>query len=144
MADGAAKEFHASELAGITAAGSTSTTDTLVLHGGSLNFDFRQPATSDAVKVASIEKIDITGSGNNTIKLTLASVTQADFDGSIHKLYITGDAGDAVELTKPTVSWVASDHLTSHVLNGVTYKAYQLDSTHELLINNAITTLTVS
>jgi hypothetical protein len=26
----------------------------------------------------------------------------------------------------------------------VTYNVYQLDSTHELLINNAITTLTVS
>jgi VCBS repeat-containing protein len=102
-------------------------------------------------KLSSIEKIDISDHtvnsdvpAANTIKLNLASITQADFDGSVHKLYIKGNAGDVVELTKPTPTWDAQAHLSTRVVSDVTYNVYQLDSTHELLINNAITTLSVS
>jgi VCBS repeat-containing protein len=102
-------------------------------------------------KLSSIEKIDISDHtvnsdvpAANTIKLNLASITQADFDGSVHKLYIKGDAGDVVELTKLTPTWDAQAHLSTRVVSDVTYNVYQLDSTHELLINNAITTLSVS
>jgi VCBS repeat-containing protein len=101
-------------------------------------------------RLSSIEKIDISDTTTlgspapDTIKLNLASITQADFDGTVHKLYIKGDAGDVVELTKPTPTWDAAAHLSTRVVSDVTYNVYQLDSTHELLINNAITTLTVS
>ena len=102
--------------------------------------------------LSSIEKIDISDTTTlggpapaiDTIKLNLASITQADLDGTVHKLYIKGDAGDVVELTKPTSTWDAAAHLSTRVVSDVIYNVYQLDSTHELLINNAITTLTVS
>lgn len=107
---------------------------------------------SGLYRLRSIEKIDISDTtivgspapAPDTIKLNLLSITQADADGSIHKLYITGDNGDVVELTKPTPTWDEAAHLSTRVVSDVTYNVYQLDSTHELLINNAITTLTVS
>lgn len=103
-------------------------------------------------RLSSIEKIDISDTTTlaspapaiDTIKLNLASITQADLDGTVHKLYIKGDAGDVVELTKPTPTWDTAAHLSTRVVSDVTYNVYQLDSTHELLINNAISTLTVS
>jgi VCBS repeat-containing protein len=141
---GASKEFHASTLVNLAAVGGNNVTDSLVLHGKSMNFDFSNPRSSDAAEVAHIEKIDITGSGTNTIKLTLASIVQADLDNGIHKLYITGDAGDAVELAKPNTTWIASEHLTTRNVSNVTYKVYEIDAAHELLIHNAINTITVS
>lgn len=103
-------------------------------------------------RLSSFEKIDISDTTTlaspapaiDTIKLNLASITQADLDGTVHKLYIKGDAGDVVELTKPTPTWDTAAHLSTRVVSDVTYNVYQLDSTHELLINNAISTLTVS
>lgn len=143
------QEFHTKKTAGLTAVGRSGKTDTLVLHDGSLLFDFTNPTpvnlTSESIKkISSIEKIDITDSNDQTIKLSLASLTQADLDGTVHKLYIKGDAGDVVELTKPTPTWDTAAHLSTRVVSDVTYNVYQLDSTHELLINNAISTLTVS
>jgi hypothetical protein len=71
--------------------------------------------------------------------LNLASVFQADAIGPIHTLYITGDSGD-------TVSFVSSAGLTTtsteQTINSVRYNVYHLDSTHDLLIQQAITNFT--
>lgn len=107
--------------------------------------------TSALYRLSSIEKIDIsdtTTSGSpapapDTIKLNLLSITQADLDGTVHKLYITGDNGDVVELTKPT-NWDAAENPPTRVVSDVQYSVYQLDTTHELLINSAITHITFS
>jgi VCBS repeat-containing protein len=138
------QEFHTQKLAGLTVMGSNATTDTFVLQGGSLMFDFTNPSSPENISsISSVEKIDITGTGNNTIKLNIASVTQADMDQSIHKLYITGDAGDVVDLVKPT-GWDPSSRMSTRDVNHVMYNVYQLSAEHELLINSAITNITFS
>lgn len=115
--------------------------DTLKLTTTELTLDL-MPANAP-IPLHSIEKIDITGTGSNKIKLNLDSVMQADADGSIHKLYITGDNGDVVELTKPT-NWEAAANPPTRVVSDVEYRVYQLNDEHELLINSAITNITFS
>jgi VCBS repeat-containing protein len=112
--------------------------DTLVLNG---SLDLTN-ATSTQL-LSGIEKIDITGQGANTIKLNLASVTQADVIGSIHTLLITGDNGDAVNLVKPQ-GWDVASSLPTQTVNHIAYSVYHLDSTHDLLIQQAITNITFS
>jgi hypothetical protein len=98
-------------------------------------------ADPDKTIAASIVATDAVGS--NTIKLNLASVTQAEIYGAVHKLYIKGDNGDAVELTKPT-NWNAAANPPTRVVSDVEYRVYQLNDEHELLINSAITNITFS
>jgi VCBS repeat-containing protein len=112
--------------------------DTLVLNGSGLNLDLTVPS---AVSLSRVERVDLKGTGNNTINLNLASVLQADAIDNIHTLYINGDNGD-------TVSFVSSAGLTTtsieQTINSVRYNVYHLDSTHDLLIQQAITNVTFS
>ena len=126
------QEFHTSTVENlqITAA-STSMTDKVVLHGSQLAFDFTAPTSS----TDSIEKIDITGTGNNTVKLNLASLTQADAVGGVHKLFVDGNAGDVVNFVHTSI---AADTTVAG------YNRYVIDSTHELLVQQALSTNFVS
>jgi VCBS repeat-containing protein len=131
------QEFHTSTVQGlkIEAAGS-STTDKVVLHGSQLEFDFTDPTTN----TDSIERIDITGTGNNTIKLSLASLTQADADrvSGVHRLIIDGDSTDIVQLNN-TLGTAAS-HVTPTLVGG--YNSYLIDPSHELLVKSSISNVT--
>ena len=69
--------------------------------------------------------------------LNLASVLQADAVGGVHKLYILGDAGDVVQITG-----MASVPLDAASTPG--YNVYHLNSTHDVLVQQAITALTFS
>jgi len=78
--------------------------DTLVLQGADATFDFTALADT---KVQSIEAIDFTGTGNNTLKfgltdtLNLSEVPNFDFTGlgpAPKAVVIDGDIGDTLQL----------------------------------------------
>ncbi|OWP48073.1 Ig-like domain-containing protein, partial [Pseudomonas nitroreducens] len=124
-------------------------TDTLKLTGANQVLDLRTLAgDNDQAKISSIEKFDITGTGNNTLKISLNDVLnlgETDLfrkDGKVQVL-VDGDAGDKVELynlhdhgTAPGV-WQSSGTAS---IGGATYNVYsysQLDA--EVLIKQAVT-----
>jgi hypothetical protein len=121
----------------VTAA-STTTTDTLVIDGNQLTFDFSAPSTN----MDSIEKINISGksgtvSDANTIKLSLASLTQVDEVADVHRLFIDGDSNDKVQLTS-TLGTAATLTPTTGTGAFAGYMIYHVNDTHELLVNNSI------
>ncbi|MCM2506100.1 hypothetical protein NDN16_20850, partial [Aureimonas altamirensis] len=84
--------------------------DTLKLSGTGLTLDLTQVSNvaagnpSGGNRLSGIEKIDITGSGDNVLKLTAADI--ADMSGSNvfettgrYQLMVDGNAGDKVQLT---------------------------------------------
>ena len=93
-------------------------TDKLVLQGSGATFDFTALADN---KVQSIEAIDFTGSGNNTLKLGLTDALNLseepnfDFTGlgpAPKAVVIDGNAGDTLQLgadARGTWTQVASD-----------------------------------
>jgi VCBS repeat-containing protein len=118
--------------------------DTLKLSGEDMTLDLTVLG-----KLLAIEKIDVTGTntvtgtGNNTVKLNLETITQADAEGSVHKLYIKGDEGDEVQLIGGPEGWKVANP-TTETLDAVVYNVYQIgtDMTHQLLISQAITNVT--
>jgi hypothetical protein len=114
--------------------------DTLALNGAVLSLDL---TATGAVSLSSVERVDLRGTGNNTITLNLANVTQADVIGSVHTLFITGDNGDAVNLVKPQ-NWAVESSLPTQTVNNIAYNVYHLDNTNDLLIQQAITNVTFS
>ncbi|WP_198286573.1 Ig-like domain-containing protein, partial [Pseudomonas chlororaphis] len=104
--------------------------DTLKLLGGGQTLELS--ALND--KISSVEIFDITGTGDNTLKLSLADVLEngaknlfADDDNV--QLMVKGDTGDRVELSDllgvdgmDTGDWSEKDQLTS---DGVVYHVYQ-------------------
>lgn len=120
---------------GVTAVGYSTSNDSLRLLGSGEMFDL----TNAATHISQVEKIDITGSGTNTIKLNLASIMQADEDGGVHKLFINGDVADTVQFDGYTTATQPS----SVQVGGISYNRYIFDATHELLINAAIAPLAV-
>lgn len=144
------QEFHTQKLAGLMVTGSNATTDTLVLQGGSLMFDFTNPtsnpSTPENIKsISSVEKIDITGTGNNTIKLSLASLMQADVDATSHvkQLTINRDSGDVVEFKLDAGAAAPMAEL----ING--YDVYHLtnanlSATYDLLVQHTTNAVTFS
>jgi hypothetical protein len=111
--------------------------DTLALDGGGLNVDFTQisavgastPGSSS--RIEGIEKIDLTGSGNNTLKISAVDVLDMsgfntfNVDGNaavadaLHQLMVTGNAGDSVQFADP--GWVNTG---TWVDAGVTYQVW--------------------
>lgn len=83
--------------------------DTLVLAGGGLTLDLTQIANQagsspdGGSRIDSIERIDLTGTGNNTLKLTardvldMSSANLFAVDGR-QQLLVQGNAGDTVDL----------------------------------------------
>lgn len=114
--------------------------DTISLSGTGLTFDLRQVANQAAgdleggSRISSIEKINLTGSGNNTLILSSADVRDmagmnAYNDGNgwtglgatvrKHQLVIDGNAGDSLQLTD------FGGYLKTITVGGQSYAVYQ-------------------
>jgi hypothetical protein len=138
--------------------------DTIRLDGSGIAFNLTSIANqgastpSSASRIESIERIDLTGSGNNTLTLTdkdvmdmagmnlINSSTQAALgwtNGTYtllakearHQLIVDGNAGDAVTLTG-TFSWTDVGTVTQ---GGVTYTVYNISTFAQLLLGSGIT-----
>ncbi|MCW2367576.1 hypothetical protein M2341_003023 [Sphingobium sp. B7D2B] len=124
--------------------------DTLALEGTGI-ITLNLTTLKDGV-IKGIEKIDITGSSNNTLKLNLTDVLNLhDTDESAfnafqsitgatgkQQLMIDGDAGDAVQLVGAGL-WVDSGQ--DYTDGGVSYSLYNYNGAAvQLLIDNAVTT----
>jgi hypothetical protein len=132
--------------------------DTLRLDGSGINLDLSAIHDAGLVgginmsRLSSIEKIDLTGSGNDSLKLTMADVVDiAGFNsfntstgsgwtstvlGAVegrHQLLIDGDAGDSV-----TISGAGWTDAGTATYNGHTYEVYRNGSYAELLIDTSI------
>jgi hypothetical protein len=116
--------------------------DTLRLTGGDLTLNLTQIANQGASfgevgsRLSSIEKIDLTGSGNNTLKLSVGDVLDLSgvndlfglfasptFAGR-HELAIRGNAGDEVVLADKT-NW---GFLGNYPLDNMGYAVYNHNS----------------
>ncbi|MES2247253.1 MAG: Ig-like domain-containing protein [Pseudomonadota bacterium] len=119
-------------------------TDTLKLTGANQTLDL----TALAGKISSVEIIDITGTGNNTLKLSLADVmnngTKNQFvsDGRV-QMMVKGNAGDKVTLSDALPNgtdpgdWVKKANVT---VGGVVYEVYQYSGFGaELLVQQGVT-----
>jgi methionine-rich copper-binding protein CopC len=139
--------------------------DTFQLDGASIALNLANIANQGGStpgshsRIESIERIDLTGSGNNTLTLGLADVLDMAglnsfnnangwVDGTYnlaagganganpeqrHQLVIDGDAGDVVNST----GWGASVGTVTH--NGVTYNVYNQGLFAQLLIDTEVT-----
>jgi hypothetical protein len=110
-------------------------TDTLKLAGASLNLDLTQ---IDNGRIQDIEIIDLTGSGDNTLKLNLNDLL--DISSETNTLRVIGDSGDKVEATGFNKS-TAGDVANGITLGNVTYDVYinTSASTAELWIDQDLT-----
>ncbi|UHD45003.1 integrin alpha [Aureimonas altamirensis] len=92
--------------------------DTLTLDGAGLTLDLTQVSNASASlpngssRITSVERVDLTGTGNNTLKLSLNDVldmSEANLFATTgrHQLMVTGDAGDTVQLAGVS-SWAKS------------------------------------
>jgi hypothetical protein len=139
--------------------------DTLALDGSGITLNLTTIANqggsspSSASRIESIERIDLTGSGNNTLVVGLSDVLDMAgmnsfnnangwADGTYnlaagganganpeqrHQLVVTGNAGDAVTGT----GWGASVGTVTH--DAVTYNVYNQGLYAQLLIDQALT-----
>jgi hypothetical protein len=139
--------------------------DTLALDGSGITLNLTAIANqggsspSSASRIESIERIDLTGSGNNTLVVGLSDVLDMAgmnsfnnangwADGTYnlaagganganpeqrHQLVVTGNAGDAVTGT----GWGASVGTVTH--DAVTYNVYNQGLYAQLLIDQALT-----
>jgi hypothetical protein len=124
--------------------------DTFQLAGAGILLDL---SLVSGPALQNVEKIDLTGSGNNTLKLSLADMLQGFDDSNVfnssnttsglaakvtkNQLMIDGDAGDKVVLSD-IANWTAAG--TNVVANGHTYVAYNHNtSAEQLLIDQTIT-----
>jgi hypothetical protein len=129
--------------------------DTLKLDGGGIAFDLGAIANAGQVgginmsRISSIERIDLTGSGNNSLTLTLADVVDmagmnsfnsgngwtglAAIEGR-HQVVIDGNAGDKVTIGGG--GWTDAGTAT---WNGHTYEVYKNGSYGEVLVDTSIT-----
>jgi VCBS repeat-containing protein len=127
--------------------------DKLTMGGSSqLTLDFTMPSaavnTTDTVLTAnSVERIDITGAAvpagdattQNTIKLSLKSLAQADVVDGHHRLYINGDSNDTVDFSGVTAY---SLDTPTRVVDNITYHVYHIGN-DELLVQSTIANITV-
>jgi hypothetical protein len=117
--------------------------DTLQLTGRNINLDL----TALGGKIQSIEMINLTGSGDNTLSLSLGDVIQQggidlfNMSGNV-QMAIKGNAGDKVNLSDllpdngDVGNWSSSGNIT---VGGVVYAVWQhstLDA--ELLVQNGV------
>jgi hypothetical protein len=128
--------------------------DTIVLSGSGLTFDMSKVANQAAgnpdggSRIDSVEAIDLTGSGNNTLVLTASDVidmagmnlynsgngwTGLAASVARHQLRVEGNAGDVLKLGN---EWVAAR--TTASVGGVSYKVYNSGSAAQLLVNDAL------
>ena len=107
-------------------------TDTLTLDGSGITLDLTQIANN---KIESIERIDLTGSGDNTLILTLQDLLglSNDVSGGIITLTVDGDAGDRVKLAD-FGDWAQQAGTN---VGGVDYAVYT-NGTGRLLVQDTI------
>ncbi|SGZ60811.1 Alkaline phosphatase [Bathymodiolus thermophilus thioautotrophic gill symbiont] len=107
-----------------------SNTDTLKLEGSNLSLDL---TNIDNSRIQDIEIIDLTGSGNNTLKLNLNDLL--DISSETNVLKVMGDSGDKVDIELNDNAFVRDS--ASETENGITYHIYSNanDSTAELWID---------
>ena len=103
--------------------------DTLAFTGVDTSID-------PVAKVTSIEKVDITGSGNNAVTLNFQDVVQ--LSESTNDLFIIGNAGDSVNLNTPEQATAANVVIdaTNFVKYTITGSAGQLFVEDDVLVNN--------
>jgi hypothetical protein len=123
--------------------------DTLKLDGTGLVLDLTAVA---ATAVQDIEKVDLTGSGDNTLKLNLTDMLQHATSSNVfnasnttsglattvskNQLMVDGDTGDKLVLSDLT-NWTADP--TNVVADGNTYVAYNHNtSAAQLLIDQQV------
>jgi hypothetical protein len=74
--------------------------DSIALLGASLNLDFTNLARFGDARIESIERVDITGTGNNVLTIDVSQVLEfADLLGASAVLVIDGNLGDTVNLS---------------------------------------------
>jgi hypothetical protein len=125
------------------------------IHGGAGADTIRLTGTNQildlsnlAGKVSSIETIDLTGSGDNTLRLSIHDVfNQGDMnlfhDSGKVQMLVKGNAGDSVDLDDLVAGATSSDWASAGqvTLAGVVYEVYQHNSLDaELLVQNGVTT----
>ncbi|MAG98898.1 MAG: hypothetical protein CMM08_19670 [Rhodospirillaceae bacterium] len=110
--------------------------DTLTLDGAGHSLDL---TSTSNLKITSIEKIDITGSGANTLTLKLADVLDISdtISSSKTRLLVDGGADDTVVASD---SWTAGSTTT---VNSNTYNIYTSGNA-QLLIDTDIGTQTIT
>jgi hypothetical protein len=131
--------------------------DTLRLDGAGITFDLTAVANQGIAggfsmsRLTSIEKIDLTGTGNNTLKLTMADVVDMTgmnnfnsgngwtgltaADTAMHQLVVDGNAGDRVQLAG--TGWSDTGRTASY--NNHTYQIYTSGAYTEVLIDTSVT-----
>ncbi len=121
-------------------------TDTLKLVGASHVLNL----TTAGSKISSMEIIDLTGTGNNTLTLNLSDVLRNGSTDLFHtgdksrvQMLVNGNAGDRVNLSDLLTSnvdhgdWVQKSAV---LIGGITYNSYQHFSLDvELLVASAVT-----
>nr|BFD40922.1 Ig-like domain-containing protein [Pseudomonas sp. FFPRI_1] len=118
--------------------------DTLRLTGSDQVLDLSQLKT----RLSSIENFDITGTGDNTLKLSLGDVLEQGATGmyissNSIQVAVRGDAGDVVQLSDLLPngmdggSWV---HNSQVVASGITYEVYHNSTMNaDLLVQAGVT-----
>ncbi|MBY4693362.1 hypothetical protein K6W21_04550 [Burkholderia latens] len=123
-------------------------TDTLKLTGAGQVLDLSKLFNVDGHdKISSIEIIDITGTGNNTLKLSMGDVLELGHKDLFHvdghtQLMVNGNSGDRVELSN--MSGLEAGGWTKEgtvAVNGSAYVVYENTALNvELLVQSAVTT----
>ncbi|MDD5405765.1 MAG: hypothetical protein PHE73_02345 [Sulfurovaceae bacterium] len=106
-------------------------TDTLYIIGSGVILDLTTIADS---KIIGIEKIDLTGSGNNTFILNYSNLLALKNDGDI--LFITGDSNDTIILSEKVF-------VDSQTIDGVIFNTYNIGGTSapDIWVQQGVTVL---
>jgi len=91
--------------------------DTLYIAGGGITLDITHNNSS---KITGVEKIDLTGTGNNALILDYNDMLALSNTGDV--LYVTGNGGDTVTLT-------GEIFMGSQTVDGIIYNTYNIGGT---------------
>ncbi|WP_241295856.1 Ig-like domain-containing protein [Burkholderia stabilis] len=122
--------------------------DTLKLTGANESLDLSKLLNVGGTsKLSSIEIVDITGTGNNTLKLSMSDVLELGHEDVFRadghtQLMVKGNAGDRVELSG--MAGLDAGHWSNQgmvAVNGAAYVVYENSTLNvELLVQSAVTT----
>ncbi|NIE61140.1 MULTISPECIES: Ig-like domain-containing protein [unclassified Burkholderia] len=121
--------------------------DTLKLTGANQFLDVTKLNSSMTEKITGIEIIDITGSGDNTLKLSMKDVLNLGHENLFRadghtQLMVNGNAGDRVQLSG--MDGLDGGNWTSQgmvAINGQAYALYENAALHvELLVQSSVAT----
>ncbi|WP_198343497.1 Ig-like domain-containing protein, partial [Burkholderia ubonensis] len=121
--------------------------DTLKLTGANQVLDITALNSGATDKITGIEVFDLTGSGNNTLKLSMSDVLTLGHEGLFRadghtQMMVNGNAGDRVELSG--MAGLDAGNWTNQGLaavNGLAYVVYENAALNvELLVQSSVTT----